>query len=1138
MALGQDAQPSERGGLSQARADFVDSLSRRLEGLQQAFRALEEHPEQKTRKENLLRRIHALGSAARVLGFAAAAEALAEAETALQRSGEGTVSDPDLAEVGRALASLPSLVHSRRGSMMPDSEHLELESALAVPLTLLVFGSDEFSQMLRDEGKSFAECLQTETLETAIEYARAQGPDVAIIDTAIGASRELIERLMNDPEIGSPPIVALSGVSTPEEASTYIALGVARVLPKPVTPEALWSVARELARQPSVRAPAEPIGDVSLQQLADRIQAEVRRGLLEAADSEFRNIPIALGSGAEVLAAVWGAVARVRQLVSLRSQGRIQFDPSGPEGAIPLAATLRDRGKGERGSGQRGRGEELMLRGRRVVVADDDPAVAWFLSGLFKSVGAQVFEAHDGQRALDLTYQKWPDLVVSDILMPKIDGFSLCREIKRDVAVRDVPVILISWKEDLLQRVRELGADADGYLRKEAGASTVMERVHEVLRPRARVEARLRAGCEVSGRLDGLTPRLVLQLSCSLQKNAKLTLRDAAYLYEVQIRGGRVASAVRTSSDGSLSRGEPVLSALLGVSAGRFSVTPDSSTCRTELSGSLEQLLEKPIERARAGQRAVAAEVLVKLNRIDIDRDAISGYLASTPEPAARFVRQLCEGVSPRDLMLTGAASARLLEAVLSDVARHGAIRGVEPASAVPSIRPAASEPPEPAVTAARAPSDKPERSASEDPIPTPFATATQEPTSNSTQPSSSEAEPTIKAAGPLFTFQLSPEPPPAEAPAKDAHDGMQEEAAAASSKGSQPSEATSSDDGDELSALLEDKPSSMRMSQRPTVTNAIPSKVRGTFPGMGILGGSRGSSGAASQSDQPGVDLGEVVLGQAGTDDTPLPRRAFSSEVVPSQPDRAGPDDQDDQSIEEALGLVPPSDPSAAQHAPLAVDSIEAALGLVPRGAEHRQIDKLSESALEPSDAPAAVLIPPDLDQAPKAPPRDGSMSDSPLAPVVSDTPSGAIGWMRVVGATSAAFVLSYALVNWVILPLTGSDGEAVAVAPAAGPETSAAAVLENPPPPPPAAKPGATSELLPIPPEHRVPAQMGLLEIRADAKHIIYVSGEFQGPGPVRLVPLAPGQHQVTLRLGDEETSHDVRVEQGKLTRLTTGQ
>src|SRR5690606_16409594 len=160
------------------------------------------------------------------------------------------------------------------------------------------------------------------------------------------------------------------------------------------------------------------------------------------------------------------------------------------------------------------------------------PAVVWFMSGLLKAVGVEVLEAHDGRRALEKTFDAWPDVVVSDVLMPKLDGFSLCHEIKRDVVVRDTPVILLSWKEDLLQRVRELGAGADGYLRKEAAASAVVERVREVLRARARVEERIQSGGEVRGRLDGLTPRLVLALACREERDVRVSVRDAAFLFE------------------------------------------------------------------------------------------------------------------------------------------------------------------------------------------------------------------------------------------------------------------------------------------------------------------------------------------------------------------------------------------------------------------------------------------------------------------------------------------------------------------------------------------------------------------------------------------------------------------------------
>src|SRR6185369_4280397 len=444
---------------------------------------------------------------------------------------------------------------------------------------------------------------------------------------------------------------------------------------------------RALSAEP--RAGRDPLGELSVAALADRISLEVRRGLLDAVEPSARGTSVGFGDGTDVLAAVWGAVARVRELVTMRSSGAVRFDPTGPEGALPIAAwSAEERRAGERsvGGSEVRLGDSVSLQGRRIVIADDDPAVVWFMSDLLKALGVEVLEAHDGARALALTYDAWPDLVVSDVLMPKLDGFSLCHEIKRDVAVRDVPVILLSWKEDLLQRVRELGASADGYLRKEAAAATVAERLREVLRPRARVEQRIASGGEVRGRLDGLTPRLVLELACRAQRDVRVSIRDASFLYEVQVRAGAPRTAIRSSNDGSFERGEGVLSMLLGVSAGRFVIEPDDSQCRAELSGSLHEQLAAPVARARAAQRALSEGALASVTRVAFDAARVGGYLECTPEPAQSLLRELIAGASPRDLLTTGRAPARLLEAVLSDFARRGGILLVETAGGIEDI--------------------------------------------------------------------------------------------------------------------------------------------------------------------------------------------------------------------------------------------------------------------------------------------------------------------------------------------------------------------------------------------------------------------------------------------------------------------
>jgi CheY-like chemotaxis protein len=500
-------------------------------------------------------------------------------------------------------------------------------------------------------------------------------PDVAVVDADRRGARELMETLVYDPLLDPVRIIAIGTFDRPEAAATLVALGVARVLPKPVSPDTLKRSVLEVSRERAMSAPrTEPIGDQTIESLTENLAQELRRGLVDAVKAQSRGLTVSFGEGTDVLAAVWASVARVRELVTLRSGGAVRFDATGPEGAVPLAPWMGDGEHRAVAPGERRGREDVSLSGRVIVVADDDPAVAWFLSGLFRAAGAEVFEAHDGDRALEMVRDKWPDLVVSDILMPGLDGFSLCREIKRDVVLADTPVILLSWKEDLLQRVRELGVEADGFLRKEATASVVVQRVREVLLPRARVEARISNSGEARGRLDGLTPRLVLELAAKHVPDSRVTIRDAGFLYEGNVRGGRLRSATRTGIDGRSESGERVLAALLGVRAGRFSIQQDTAACANDWSGSLREVLTPTVERARAALRTLSD--LNRLGRVELDTQGFEAYSVATPEPARDVVRRLAEGSSPESLIASGVA-ARLVESVLADLVRHGAVRRI-----------------------------------------------------------------------------------------------------------------------------------------------------------------------------------------------------------------------------------------------------------------------------------------------------------------------------------------------------------------------------------------------------------------------------------------------------------------------------
>ena len=79
-----------------------------------------------------------------------------------------------------------------------------------------------------------------------------------------------------------------------------------------------------------------------------------------------------------------------------------------------------------------------------VLVADDEPAVLEVLTEVVEDLGHDVLRAHDGREALALARAQQPSLVVTDHMMPRLSGVELCRALRKDERLREVPVILLS----------------------------------------------------------------------------------------------------------------------------------------------------------------------------------------------------------------------------------------------------------------------------------------------------------------------------------------------------------------------------------------------------------------------------------------------------------------------------------------------------------------------------------------------------------------------------------------------------------------------------------------------------------------------------------------------------------------------
>ena len=118
---------------------------------------------------------------------------------------------------------------------------------------------------------------------------------------------------------------------------------------------------------------------------------------------------------------------------------------------------------------------------KKVLIVDDEPTVRQLVRRML-SKNYTVLEAQDGAEAVDTARSQKPDIILMDILMPRMDGLTACYAIKTDETTKEIPVVMLTAiGYDLNKKLSEDVMGADGYITKPFSSQTLLEAIRQLL---------------------------------------------------------------------------------------------------------------------------------------------------------------------------------------------------------------------------------------------------------------------------------------------------------------------------------------------------------------------------------------------------------------------------------------------------------------------------------------------------------------------------------------------------------------------------------------------------------------------------------------------------------------------------------
>jgi adenylate cyclase len=180
----------------------------------------------------------------------------------------------------------------------------------------------------------------------------------------------------------------------------------------------------------------------------------------------------------------------------------------------------------------------------QILIVDDNPENLDILGARLASHGYEILTANDGEEALVTAREKLPDLILLDIMMPKLDGIEVCRRLKADRSLPFMPIIMVTAKADSKDIVRGLESGGDEYLTKPVDQAALVARIKSMLRIKGLHDtvqeqaARLEAQATELADSNRTLEQRVQQQVAQLERLSRLKRFFSPHLAELIVAGG------------------------------------------------------------------------------------------------------------------------------------------------------------------------------------------------------------------------------------------------------------------------------------------------------------------------------------------------------------------------------------------------------------------------------------------------------------------------------------------------------------------------------------------------------------------------------------------------------------------------